>query len=273
MMSGRLPGQALNKRANAEDEFFRSTPVPHNKFLPVVRHTGGAAAGGFGRQHSGTRKPSAASSSVLTPVDAALELSHSRLLEELAMQDFVADDGIQLAPDEVHAYLQRVLYNRRNKCVPPQRPQSRASTSSLYASAMDDQAQNRVPVPALAAGHGAGEGSETGGGTDSRSLLRQVRPAVELAGGGRRERRRDPLPGHRRNDRHRVHRHPRRHRWLHGHVTRSCKSVAVCSLCNPASAVHVSVPDCDVDGWSCMLRRGCCAAKSPCARWPVVGLK
>jgi hypothetical protein len=28
----------------------------------------------------------------------------------------VADDGIQLGPDEIHAYLQRVLYNRRNKC-------------------------------------------------------------------------------------------------------------------------------------------------------------
>lgn len=39
-----------------------------------------------------------------------------RLLDELVTADFVADDGIQLGPDEIHAYLQRVLYNRRNKC-------------------------------------------------------------------------------------------------------------------------------------------------------------
>ena len=38
-----------------------------------------------------------------------------RLLDELVTADFVADDGIQLGPDEIHAYLQRVLYNRRNK--------------------------------------------------------------------------------------------------------------------------------------------------------------
>jgi hypothetical protein len=39
-----------------------------------------------------------------------------RLLDELVTADFVADDGIELGPDEIHAYLQRVLYNRRNKC-------------------------------------------------------------------------------------------------------------------------------------------------------------
>ncbi len=42
-----------------------------------------------------------------------------RLLDELATADFVADDGLQLAPAEVHSYLQRVLYNRRNKCARP----------------------------------------------------------------------------------------------------------------------------------------------------------
>lgn len=41
-----------------------------------------------------------------------------KLLEELVTADFVADDGIQLSPNEVHAYLQRVLYNRRNKFDP-----------------------------------------------------------------------------------------------------------------------------------------------------------
>lgn len=41
-----------------------------------------------------------------------------KLLDELVTADFVADDGIQLGPDEVHAYLQRVLYNRRNKFDP-----------------------------------------------------------------------------------------------------------------------------------------------------------
>jgi len=41
-----------------------------------------------------------------------------KLLDELATDDFVADDGVQLAPSEVHSYLQRVLYNRRNKFDP-----------------------------------------------------------------------------------------------------------------------------------------------------------
>ena len=45
-----------------------------------------------------------------------------RLLDELVTADFVADDGIQLGPDEIHAYLQRVLYNRRNKCATLQKP-------------------------------------------------------------------------------------------------------------------------------------------------------
>ena len=40
------------------------------------------------------------------------------LLDELATEDYCADDGIQLTPREVYAYLSRVLYNRRNKCAP-----------------------------------------------------------------------------------------------------------------------------------------------------------
>lgn len=40
----------------------------------------------------------------------------------------------------------------------------------------------------------------------------QVRPAVELAGGGRREVGWHAVPGHRRHDRHRLHRPARRHR-------------------------------------------------------------
>ena len=41
------------------------------------------------------------------------------LLEELATEDYCADDGIQLTPREVYAYLSRVLYNRRNKHAAP----------------------------------------------------------------------------------------------------------------------------------------------------------
>lgn len=40
------------------------------------------------------------------------------LLEELASSDFVADDGEQFTAPEIHSYLQRVLYNRRNKFDP-----------------------------------------------------------------------------------------------------------------------------------------------------------
>lgn len=40
-----------------------------------------------------------------------------RLLDELATEDFCEDDGVHTSPKEVHAYLTRVLYNRRNKCV------------------------------------------------------------------------------------------------------------------------------------------------------------
>lgn len=38
-----------------------------------------------------------------------------RLLEELSDDDFCMDDGHHLKPAEVHSYLCRVLYNRRNK--------------------------------------------------------------------------------------------------------------------------------------------------------------
>jgi len=57
----------------------------------------------------------------------------AKLLDELVTEDFVADDGIKLSAPEVHAYLTRVMYNRRNKCEPlvpshgrrsqPKRPQ------------------------------------------------------------------------------------------------------------------------------------------------------
>ena len=40
----------------------------------------------------------------------------AKLLDELVTEDFVADDGIKLSAPEVHAYLTRVMYNRRNKC-------------------------------------------------------------------------------------------------------------------------------------------------------------
>lgn len=41
-----------------------------------------------------------------------------RLLEELSDDDFCMDDGHHLKPAEVHSYLTRVLYNRRNKMDP-----------------------------------------------------------------------------------------------------------------------------------------------------------
>lgn len=41
-----------------------------------------------------------------------------QLLGELADDDFCMDDGHKLGPSEVHAYLTRVLYNRRNKMDP-----------------------------------------------------------------------------------------------------------------------------------------------------------
>lgn len=55
-------------------------------------------------------------------VGAAGELSDfqaiQQMLEDLNMEAAIADDGIQYTPKEVHAYLCRVLYNRRNKCAP-----------------------------------------------------------------------------------------------------------------------------------------------------------
>jgi 20S proteasome subunit beta 7 len=41
-----------------------------------------------------------------------------KLLDELTTEDYRADDGINLGPQEVYAYLCRVLYNRRNKFDP-----------------------------------------------------------------------------------------------------------------------------------------------------------
>jgi 20S proteasome subunit beta 7 len=41
------------------------------------------------------------------------------LLDELSNEDFCADDDAKLSPKEIYAYLSRVLYNRRSKCVSP----------------------------------------------------------------------------------------------------------------------------------------------------------
>eukprot|EP00897_Mesotaenium_endlicherianum_P010108 jgi/Mesen1/9125/ME000058S08618 len=40
------------------------------------------------------------------------------LLDELMTNDFTFDDGIAMGPEEIHNYLNRVLYNRRNKFDP-----------------------------------------------------------------------------------------------------------------------------------------------------------
>eukprot|EP00850_Spirogloea_muscicola_P001823 SM000007S20783 [mRNA] locus=s7:128402:129929:- [translate_table: standard] len=40
------------------------------------------------------------------------------LLDELTTIDFTYDDGNELSPPEIHSYLTRVLYNRRNKFDP-----------------------------------------------------------------------------------------------------------------------------------------------------------
>ena len=40
------------------------------------------------------------------------------LLEELNTSDFCEDDGKELSPREIYAYLTRVMYNRRNKFDP-----------------------------------------------------------------------------------------------------------------------------------------------------------
>eukprot|EP00878_Enallax_costatus_P001192 GHUV01001334.1.p1 GENE.GHUV01001334.1~~GHUV01001334.1.p1 ORF type:complete len:295 (+),score=67.89 GHUV01001334.1:220-1104(+) len=41
-----------------------------------------------------------------------------KLLDELTTDDFRADDGISLGPQEIYSYLCRVMYNRRNKFDP-----------------------------------------------------------------------------------------------------------------------------------------------------------
>jgi 20S proteasome alpha/beta subunit len=38
------------------------------------------------------------------------------LLEELELEDYLAGDGINFTPRQVHAYLTRIMYNRRSKC-------------------------------------------------------------------------------------------------------------------------------------------------------------
>ena len=40
------------------------------------------------------------------------------LLNELSTTDFCEDDGKELSPMEIHSYLTRVMYNRRNKFDP-----------------------------------------------------------------------------------------------------------------------------------------------------------
>eukprot|EP01114_Cavostelium_apophysatum_P024768 TRINITY_DN981_c0_g1_i1.p1 TRINITY_DN981_c0_g1~~TRINITY_DN981_c0_g1_i1.p1 ORF type:complete len:317 (+),score=49.52 TRINITY_DN981_c0_g1_i1:101-952(+) len=41
-----------------------------------------------------------------------------RLLDDLMIEDEMADDGARLSPHSIHSYLTRVLYNRRNKMDP-----------------------------------------------------------------------------------------------------------------------------------------------------------
>lgn len=41
-----------------------------------------------------------------------------KLLGELMTDDFTNDDGVSLSPQEIHSYLNRVMYNRRNKFDP-----------------------------------------------------------------------------------------------------------------------------------------------------------
>mmetsp|Transcript_18024 Transcript_18024/g.30808 ORF Transcript_18024/g.30808 Transcript_18024/m.30808 type:complete len:286 (-) Transcript_18024:337-1194(-) len=41
-----------------------------------------------------------------------------RLLDELSVEDYCTDDGIQYQPAQLYAYLTRVMYNRRNKMDP-----------------------------------------------------------------------------------------------------------------------------------------------------------
>lgn len=41
-----------------------------------------------------------------------------KMLEQLRIQDFTANDGAVLRPAEIHSYLGRVMYNRRSKVDP-----------------------------------------------------------------------------------------------------------------------------------------------------------
>mmetsp|Transcript_32294 Transcript_32294/g.81481 ORF Transcript_32294/g.81481 Transcript_32294/m.81481 type:complete len:190 (-) Transcript_32294:589-1158(-) len=44
------------------------------------------------------------------------DFSHiTKLVDELSTEDYCHDDGIRITPKETHAYLSRVMYNRRNK--------------------------------------------------------------------------------------------------------------------------------------------------------------
>ena len=40
------------------------------------------------------------------------------MLDDLRTEDYCADDGQSLSSQELYSYLSRVMYNRRNKCVP-----------------------------------------------------------------------------------------------------------------------------------------------------------
>mmetsp|Transcript_13883 Transcript_13883/g.35682 ORF Transcript_13883/g.35682 Transcript_13883/m.35682 type:complete len:297 (+) Transcript_13883:150-1040(+) len=47
------------------------------------------------------------------------DFSHiTKLVDELSTEDYCHDDGIRITPKETHAYLSRVMYNRRNKFDP-----------------------------------------------------------------------------------------------------------------------------------------------------------
>ena len=90
------------------------------------RHAGRGLAGSYGSTKRYKSFERLARVNNTTVLGAGGELSDFQyiqtLLEELATEDYCADDGIQLTPREVYAYLSRVLYNRRNKHAAPASP-------------------------------------------------------------------------------------------------------------------------------------------------------
>ena len=87
------------------------------------KHTGRRRAGSYGSTKRYKSFERLVRVNDVTVLGAGGELSDFQyiqtLLDELATEDYCADDGIQLTPREVYAYLSRVLYNRRNKHAAP----------------------------------------------------------------------------------------------------------------------------------------------------------